>query len=312
MRGILEIVRADPEAMEKLRLLRSQSDLPMNKRVRASLAIVESDPSQADFLLGTVLEKDSDPDELLLICGQIKPNASKFASDLWAQVLNPKTHSELRLRQAAVLAAFAGDDPRWEAAAGAIVPIVLSANPFQQDSWTAAFRPVKNRLLKPLVQAFTGKSTRERQVSALILHDYAAHNDVLIHELLKDADDYQYPIFLPSAQADRGLAVNAMREELARPPRTGGDYAGHQILAARKANALITLAHLGETDSLWPALKHGPDPHIRTYLIQRLVPFGVASKLLAERFSLEREPSVRAAAAAGRSPKTRNRASQLR
>jgi len=295
VRNILTIVRTDSEAMEKLRLLRSQPDLPMKKLVRASLALLERDPSQAGFLLGHVLEPDSDPDELLLICDEIKPHASKLASDLWGPVLNPKTNPELRLRQAAALAAFDCDDPRWKEAGGTIVPIILGANPFRQDSWTAAFRPAKIHLLDPLVKAFTGEVTNERKYSAIILSDYAGDNDDLIHRLLKDADDDQYPIFLPKAQAGPGPAVKAMKEELARSPRTGGDYTEMEMLAARKANALITLAHLGETDSLWPALRHGPDPRVRTYLIQRLLRFGVASQILADRFSIEKEPSIRAA-----------------
>ena len=135
--NILKAVRADSEAIEKLRLLGSRPDLPMKKQVRASLALLESDPSQADLLLDYVLEPDSDPDELLLICGELKPHASRFASDLWNSVLDPKSKPELRLRQAAALAAFAGDDPRWAEVGGMIVPIVLSANPFQQDSWTS-------------------------------------------------------------------------------------------------------------------------------------------------------------------------------
>jgi formylglycine-generating enzyme required for sulfatase activity len=295
VRNILKIVRTDAEAMEKLRLLKSQANQPVKKRVRASLALLERDPSQADFLLGHVLEKDSDPDELLLICGEIKPHLPKSVVDLWGPVLDPKANGDLRLRQAAALAAFACDDPRWEEAGGTIVPIVLAANPFQQESWTAAFRPVKIHLLNPLVKAFTDRATNERQVAAIILSDYAGDNADVIHNLLKDADAYQYQIFLPKVRAGPAPVITAMREELARPSQSGGDYTETETLAARKANALITLAHLGETDSLGPALRHGPDPRVRTYLIQRLLPFGIASKFLAERLSVEKEPSVRAA-----------------
>ena len=39
-----------------------------------------------------------------------------------------------------------------------------------------------------------------------------------------------------------------MSDELARPPRPGGNYSEKEVLAARRANALITLAHLGKPD----------------------------------------------------------------
>ena len=117
----------------------------------------------------------------------------------------------------------------------------------------------------------------------------------MIHILLANADEHQYPLFLPRAQASATSALKAMREELGRTLQTAGDYTQREILAARKANALITLARLGETDALWPALRQAPDPRVRTYLIQRLVRFGVEPRLLADHFSTEKEPSVRAA-----------------
>ena len=157
MPNILELVRKDPEAMTELQsrpnLARagkgprpSPKGPAMKELVRTSLALVERDPSQADLLLRHALENDSDPDELLIICKEVKPYVAKSIAELWGGVLNSTESGELRLRRAAALAAFAADDPRWAEAGEAIVPIILAANPFQQDSWTAAFRPVKSHL----------------------------------------------------------------------------------------------------------------------------------------------------------------------
>jgi formylglycine-generating enzyme required for sulfatase activity len=293
--NILSIVRTDMQAMEKLRSLASQRDLPEKKRVRAALALLETDRRQVDPLLGHALGKDSDPDELLLICGKLVPYASKFATDLWKTALDAKCDPELRLRHAAALALFARDDPRWEQAGVPIVPIILAANPLQLSSWTDAFSPVKGHLLKPLVAAYTGDDSTRRQVSAIILSHYTDESDDLTHDLLKTADERQFRLFLPRALVVPVPAAQAMNQELATPVPAGANYPTRESAAARQANALITLAHLGETASLWPALKHGPDPRLRTYLIQRLARFGVAPKILAERYSVESDPSVRAA-----------------
>jgi len=52
---------------------------------------------------------------------------------------------------------------------------------------------------------------------------------------------------------------------------------------------------LGQTDPVWPRLKHGPDPRLRSYLIDRFFQCGIPPAILSRRLQAEREVSVRRA-----------------
>ncbi len=78
------------------------------------------------------------------------------------------------------------------------------------------------------------------------------------------------------------------------PKITDSDLEEH---ARHAANAAITLIRLGQpTDAVWELLRSTPDPRARSYIIDRLAPFGVAYQAIVERaFSEDEDVSVRAA-----------------
>jgi serine/threonine protein kinase/formylglycine-generating enzyme required for sulfatase activity len=63
-------------------------------------------------------------------------------------------------------------------------------------------------------------------------------------------------------------------------------------LALRQANAAAALLKLGQGESVWPLLRHRPDPRLRSYLIHRLSPLGSDARVIARR--LDDEPDVSA------------------
>jgi formylglycine-generating enzyme required for sulfatase activity/tetratricopeptide (TPR) repeat protein len=54
--------------------------------------------------------------------------------------------------------------------------------------------------------------------------------------------------------------------------------------AARKARAAIALFRLGKADSVWPLLRHSPDPRLRSFLVNWLAMLGADSGSLVDRF----------------------------
>ena len=66
-------------------------------------------------------------------------------------------------------------------------------------------------------------------------------------------------------------------------------------LAKRQCNAAIGLLCLGEVSSLWPLLKHSPDPRVRTWIVHRLGPMGASAEALVARLEEEADVSVRRA-----------------
>lgn len=77
-----------------------------------------------------------------------------------------------------------------------------------------------------------------------------------------------------------------------RPPVSENDK---ESLAKRQANAAVALFKLGQVDQLWPLLRHGPDPRVRTYLIHRLSSLEADSRVLVDRLVREPEVSIRRA-----------------
>src|SRR5205085_2467454 len=61
--------------------------------------------------------------------------------------------------------------------------------------------------------------------------------------------------------------------------------------AREQANAAVALLQLGQAESVWPCLRHRPDPRLRTYLIHRWHPLGGNVQLLLRRLEVEREVS---------------------
>lgn len=65
--------------------------------------------------------------------------------------------------------------------------------------------------------------------------------------------------------------------------------------AGKTANAAIALAHLSEPESLWPLLKHQPDPRLRALLIDRLSAYKCPIKLLTDRLMIESDQTIQRA-----------------
>ncbi len=86
------------------------------------------------------------------------------------------------------------------------------------------------------------------------------------------------PLFTASAW-DRPVVPDADREARAR----------------RRAQVAVTLLRLDQPERVWPLLRQGPDPRVRTYLIHRLSALGADPGVLARRLAKEPDPSAQRA-----------------
>src|SRR5207302_1882484 len=85
-----------------------------------------------------------------------------------------------------------------------------------------------------------------------------------------------------------------LEAELARAPGANAREADREALARRQAQAAVTLLHLGQTERVWPLLRHRPDPLLRTYLVHLLGSLGVEFSVLARRLAEEQDSARRA------------------
>jgi formylglycine-generating enzyme required for sulfatase activity len=66
-------------------------------------------------------------------------------------------------------------------------------------------------------------------------------------------------------------------------------------LAKRQANAAVALLRMHQPAEVWPLLKHGPDPRVRSYLIHRLGPLGTDVETILRQLDSESDITIRRA-----------------
>src|SRR5262249_48555489 len=66
-------------------------------------------------------------------------------------------------------------------------------------------------------------------------------------------------------------------------------------LALRQTELAVLLLHLGQAESVWPLLRHAPDPRLRSELIDRLSQVGLDPDLFVRRLEVEADVSARRA-----------------
>jgi len=109
------------------------------------------------------------------------------------------------------------------------------------------------------------------------------------------ADEAQFAVLFPNLKEKAEVEVPVLIAELDRKLSPDADDGTKEKLARRQANAAVALLKLNQVEKVWPLLKHGPDPRARSYLIDRLGPFGVDPQILLDRLKEEREVSVKRA-----------------
>ena len=163
---------------------------------------------------------------------------------------------------------------------------LVSVNPVFLGLWSEEFRPVKDRLLGPLVDVFRQhqpEKTAERSLATSLLADYAADQPQVLAELLMDADEKQFAIIYTKLKERGEEGLPFFHGELDKKPIPGANEEAKEALARRQANAAAALVKMNHAAKAWPLLKHSPDPRARSYLIHSLAPLGTDVAALVSR-----------------------------
>jgi formylglycine-generating enzyme required for sulfatase activity len=237
------------------------------KQLHASLALLPVDDGQVDYLRRHLLT--AEPQEVIVLREALRPHPRVWGEPLWAVLGDAQADPGQRLRVACTLAAYAAGDVRWEKKVGVdVADCLVAENAFVIGRWAEALKPVGRQLLLPLAALLLEekRSTAERRTIMGVYAGYAAG--------------------VPNAFAP-------LEEVLSEGAGAGADAEARLALARRQANA-AALAALGRWEKVGPLLRHSPDPTRRSYLIERLGPWGVEARAVVERLSPEREPDVSA------------------
>jgi hypothetical protein len=280
------------------------------RRLHAALALLPDDPTQADVLAVRLQQADARPDELIVIRQALLDHghAAALTPKLWA-LLRP-TGTELtdpQLRAAGALALFDPKEPRWPALGPPMAAKLVQENPLLIGGWRVVFQPVRG-VLDEHLRTIYGHRDRpeERALAYTLLFEFATQPDNPgrpedLAELVAEADPTQFHQLLELLRADRPRAIARLASKLEKPARFD------DVLARRQGRVATALAALGAAERVWPLLKHGDDPSVRTELIHNLGRFGVDPDVVIARLRSEPEVSARRALilALGEFPKDR-------
>jgi len=263
------------------------------EKLHASLALLQSDPSQVDFLSTRLLE--ATPSQVPIIVAGLAPDKDQLLEKLWAVVETPaKGRESQRLRAASALANNDPENQRWAKVQEAVGDDLVNEPAVDLAAWMGSLRPVKNRLIPQLSKIFrdqrTGR-TAERILATSVLADYAADRSQVLADLLMDAvDEKQFTVIYKTLKERGEDAGPLWQGELEKKPMPDDAEDQKEALANRQVNAAVALLKMNHADKVWPLLKHSPDPRARSYLIHSLAPFGIDVMALVRR--LDEEPDV--------------------
>ena len=292
---------ADPLLMDENQKAATGS----GEKLRTSLALLP-DPTQVAYLYQQLL--DADPHDLPVIRDALQPYMSSLTSKLWAVAKQPEKGKESqRLRAAAALAAFDPQSDDWAAVQTGVANDLAAVPAVYLAYWMKLLRPIADKLLPQLSEIY-GNASRpdfERWMATDILGDYAAGNPRVLANLLMDADERQFDQIFPKLALQRQGGVSVLVAEIDQSLSPDPTDPANETLAKRQANAAVALLRLGETEPVWPLLRHpaGPlaesmtfsDPRARSYLIDRLARLGAGAGALIQRLDQEQDISIRRA-----------------
>lgn len=246
------------------------------------------DASQVEFLSRRLL--NATPTELPVIRKLLREHHQVPVRRLWSVLQNSQSDPDQRLRAACALADSdaGGTSQRWDAVAPFLTDRLLASalkNPSHYTPLIEMLRPVRARLLAPLTTTFrdTNRAESERSLATSILADYASDRPDVLADLLMDADSKPFETLFPKIKARESKALVPLESELAQKPSPEAEEDDKDRLARRRANAAVALVRLGRSEKVWPLLRHGPDPSVRSYLVNRLKPLGADPKALVAR-----------------------------
>jgi formylglycine-generating enzyme required for sulfatase activity len=264
-----------------LHALADRPATPPDQRLRASLALVEADGRQVDYLSGRLL--DCPLDLFPLVRDGLKKYADRSTPGLWQALHDPTRPAGERFHAGLALADYAPEAPEWtEADADFLTGQLLQANRDDQRELRADLRPTAGRLLGPLERVFHDPQARGdlrlATADALADPDYAGNRPELLARLASEATAEQYGVLYDALARATEARPEILRtlEELAREqPATGAGERQRVEVGRRRAGAALTLLRLGERPAVYPVFAFQDDPEALTQFVHRLKDRGV-------------------------------------
>jgi len=291
------------------------------KATLALMGLTASDEAKQDliqYLKDQLLRCDAH--ELRTIRDALLPTMDELLRDaLWSEVQSakdlksgaPQGPKDRGFRAACALAKHdfpegAAGAAEWDMevsrfVAGELVS-EIARDPNHYAPLVDALRPASEQLLEELSRTCRdGRSQAERLLAASILAEYAADRPDKLVRVLRDADQKQFEVLF-GRLAEYGKkypkdVINCLEKELlaieqellAKSPENAADEEKaadekkKEELASQCANLAVALLRMDQPGSVWPLLRHSPDPSVRSYIIHRAPAMGVRADVVIQR-----------------------------
>jgi formylglycine-generating enzyme required for sulfatase activity len=273
-------------ANHRLRRMLRDSDDQSPNHLHASLALLEVDPSQVDFLSNRL--RSATPTELPVIREFLARYGygTRLAPNLWSELDAAQPGDDRLLRPAGALARFDVENRRWTDLGGKVAEALVTVNSLDVGPWLEALRPVGGKLKDPLWKIFVKNPSETVRSQAMdFLAEYAKDDPVLLAELFLVSDPKAYASHFRVLEQRSESVLPVFQAELTKGPATSEkETATEQAkdeLAERQARAAVALIRLGHAEEVRPRLQHSRDPEHRSFLVNRLSLLGADPRILA-------------------------------
>jgi hypothetical protein len=265
----------------RLRQLLHDSDPGSRAHLHASLALLDVDPAQVDYLWNRLLM--AGPTELPVLREALRPHRAQLVPKLWAELETAQAGEPRLLACAGVLALCDPENPRWAELSGKVAEALVTENSLVLGPWLEALRPVSGKLIAPLALIFRDKQRPQdtRAMATDILAGYAADEPGFLAGLLLDADPKAFGKLFPIAERQAAKVLPLFQAELAKGGAGGKEEESESLKdarAERQARAAVALVRLGHAEEVWPLLRHSADPRLRSFIVNWLRPLGADPK----------------------------------
>ncbi|REJ87172.1 MAG: hypothetical protein DWQ34_25680 [Planctomycetota bacterium] len=286
-------------AKDDLRKAIAESPDDSNAKLHATLAMLPQDDSMLPFLRERLLTIA--PQQFEHVRDLLDDYKAELTADYWSIAKNSDLPTSRRFQAACALAGYDRNSERWQddRFVEFVARHLVTVLPSELLPWRNALRPVKEHLVVALKRIYreSGQDIQVRGFAADILSDYLRDDPVELFDLLADANENQLEAMFGQLVGHREQAVALANAEVTNAAVEGASEEEKEALAMRKANAAVMLLRMDAADQVWPLLKQGPDPRVRSYIIHWLSPrsgdFNVETVI--DRYRSETEVSIKRA-----------------
>ncbi len=241
-------------------------DVPAGQRWRVRVALLGTDPAQAEHLIHEVGQLW--PDELIAVRDAVRPFRARLLTRLWTMATADAASAREQMFSAVLLADFAPDDERWPAFATGVAARLVNQNQLHLRVFVDGLRPVREWLLQPLLDIFadtTELRAASQATTAAILLDLAADQPELLARMVVHARSQNFGQVLDALQdVLTPMAIEVLHTAAHTAPAEEQTETQRVWTGRRRATALCALLRLGARPNLDDLCAPTPDPELLT------------------------------------------------